>query len=149
MALDLLGRGAEVIDALRRLEEQTLPRNTGRWLGSMRLALEGERDAALAVTEQLAASWKSPDPCARFYLARTFAYLHDPRALELLREAVEGGYYCYAFLTRDPWLDGLRADPQFRTVLRTAETCYRGALDAFLAAGGDRLLGLTASLRGA
>jgi serine/threonine protein kinase/tetratricopeptide (TPR) repeat protein len=148
MALALSGRGSEAIETLRHLEAQSPPRNTGRWLASMRLALEGKREAALEITEQLAASWKSPDPCARFYLARTFAYLHDPRARDMLREAVEGGYYCYAFLTRDPWLDGLRTDPQFRTLVRTAETNYRGALDAFLAAGGDHLLGLTASLRG-
>ena len=39
------------------------------------------------------------------------------------------------------WIDGLRHRLEFRALLAEAEDRYRSAVDAFVRAGGDRLLG--------
>ena len=45
-------------------------------------------------------------------------------------------------MTAEPWLDGVRADPRFSRIVRDPEERHRDAAAAFLAAGGDRLLGV-------
>ena len=67
------------------------------------------------------------------------------RALLVLERVVEGGFFCFPALARDPWLDGIRTDPRFVRLLDQAEHQSREARAAFLHAGGDRLLGLHAS----
>jgi hypothetical protein len=59
----------------------------------------------------------------------------------MLERAVDTGFHCYPFFTRDPWLDSLRTRPGFKTVLQRAETAYREAAAAFVSAGGEALLG--------
>ena len=43
--------------------------------------------------------------------------------------------------TQDPWLDPLRTEREFRKILGLAEAQCRDATDAFVAAGGERILG--------
>ena len=62
---------------------------------------------------------------------------------KLCKEAVEHGFFCVAAFGRDPWLDPLRANPQFVQILRHAEGRHREARTAFLEARGDRILGIT------
>jgi hypothetical protein len=64
------------------------------------------------------------------------------RAVELLTEAVKLGYVCFPTMARDPWLDPLRGNPDFLIVRLEAERRYRDAAQAFLAAGGDQILGV-------
>ena len=62
-------------------------------------------------------------------------------ALVCLKRSVSDGFFCFPWLSRDPWIDTVRHRPEFRTLLADAETRHRQAADAFLRAGGDRLLG--------
>lgn len=85
------------------------------------------------------------DPEGLFYIARTLAYLGDmPRARCEFSRAVEGGFFCVPAFLRDPWLDQLRANQDFISLLRRAEARHREAVSAFLNAGGDRILGIDA-----
>ena len=59
----------------------------------------------------------------------------------MLRRAIEGGYYMYPFVVRDPCLDPLRGGSEFNEIVRLAESGYRDAAAAFTAAGGEKLLG--------
>ena len=65
------------------------------------------------------------------------------RALDTLERVVDRGWCCAASMARDPWLDHVRDEPRFITLLRKAEERHRAAANAFREAGGDRLLGVT------
>jgi hypothetical protein len=54
---------------------------------------------------------------------------------------VEGGFHSYSFFERDPWLDPVRSDPAFAGIMGFAQTRYLDAGAAFVAAGGERILG--------
>ena len=103
--------------------------------------LEEDRPAGMEATLLLSARWKPRDPCALFYLARLLAKTGETEhALGTLEGSVEGGYYPFRFLARDPWLDPLRGESKFAAILRRAESRYRDAVAAFVKAGGDRVL---------
>jgi serine/threonine protein kinase/tetratricopeptide (TPR) repeat protein len=83
------------------------------------------------------------DPEGRYYMARHFAYSGDAtRALSLLSESVEGGFFCVPTLAQDPWLDSVRGTSEFTALLRRAEARHRQAIISFLTAEGDRILGI-------
>jgi hypothetical protein len=63
------------------------------------------------------------------------------RGLELLRRAVEKGYFVAPTLRGSRHFDALRGDPGFQEVLARAEAGRARALAAFREAGGERLLG--------
>jgi serine/threonine protein kinase/tetratricopeptide (TPR) repeat protein len=141
LALDMLGRPEDASDHLRGHLTPGMP-------GLIRLFLEGtlavvqrDRTTGLAIADEILENWRLRDPCATYYLARTLAALDHPRAMEAFRRAVEGGFYSYSFFIRDPWLDRLRTDAAFTQVLAFAEEQYRGSAEAFVAAGGERVLG--------
>jgi hypothetical protein len=74
---------------------------------------------------------------------RELAYVGErDRALALLERVVQGGYHCPIALTRDPWLDSLRSSPEFVRLVRLAEAGHARAADAYVRAGGERILGV-------
>jgi len=62
--------------------------------------------------------------------------------LAYLQRAVAKGYSPVQTLTRAPQFDGMRASPEFASLLSDAEAGRRRALTAFREAGGQRLLGV-------
>ena len=83
------------------------------------------------------------DPEGRFYCARHRAHLVDHAlALQSLASAVDDGFFCLPALARDPWLDPLRAMPEFAAIVKRAEVRHRQAHISFLTAEGDRALGV-------
>jgi hypothetical protein len=103
--------------------------------------LEDRRSDAVGMADEVLTKWRLRDPCGTYYMARTLAALEHPGALPMLTRVVEGGFHCYPFFARDPWLDSLRADPDFSAIVRVAEAGYRDAAGAFAAAGGEQILG--------
>lgn len=63
-------------------------------------------------------------------------------ALAMLERSVRSGFYAGPGLARNPWLDPLRALPDFTHIVRSADELQREALDAFRAADGPRVLGV-------
>ena len=103
--------------------------------------LEDHRRDAQAIGDEILKKWRLRDPCGTYYLARTLAAIEHPSALATFSRAVDGGYYCYSFFTHDPWLDPLRGTAEFTGIVRRAEAGYRDAAEAFVAGGGERVLG--------
>ena len=82
------------------------------------------------------------DPEGRYYMARHFAYGDAAKALSMLAGSVDGGFFCVPVLAQEPWLDSVRGTSEFAGLLRRAETRHRQAVISFLAAEGDRILGI-------
>ena len=141
LALDLMGQRDRAIACARQQLVPELPTLFRLFFELAIAGLEGRRTDAQAAADDVLAKWRLRDPCGTFYLARGLAKIEHPGALPMLRRAVEGGYYCYSFLTRDPWLDSLRGSSEFKSLVRVAETGYRDAAVAFADGGGEKLLG--------
>jgi serine/threonine-protein kinase len=144
LALTALGRTEEALATLRR-GESARPWRLGKcFLTSLRAFLEGYREESLQACDEIRKS-TFRDPEGIYYIARQFSYLgQGTEALEMLARAIEHGFFCYPTMVRDPWLDGLRARPEFTDLLRTSHQMHREASAVFLAAGGDALLGMRA-----
>lgn len=144
LILAMLGRIEEAVSTLRQ-RERAKPWRLGKlYLTALRTLLEGKREESLEVSEELMkATFRDPE--GMYYLARQFGYLgHTQKALDMLSRAISSGFFCYATMVRDPWLDGLRTNSEFTTLLRKAHQLHRDASAAFFSAGGDSLLGMRA-----
>jgi len=101
----------------------------------------GNIGALLSATEAVIAG-DLRDPEARFFLALRLArFGGEDRALEILVDVVDRGYFPYDTFTRNPWLDPLRDRSDFREILLKAERGHQQARRAFIDAGGLALLG--------
>jgi TolB-like protein/tetratricopeptide (TPR) repeat protein/predicted Ser/Thr protein kinase len=144
LALSALGRTEEAISKLRQREE-IIWRLGKLYLASLRALLEGNREESLQACDELKkATFRDPEGI--YYLARQFSFLGEPeRALETLSRAINQGFVCYPAMVRDPWLDAIRARTEFADLLRQANDRHREAAAAFVAGGGETLLGLRAT----
>ena len=146
LALSQLGREREAVELLREHLQKELALPLIRLIGTSLLALlEGRPEDSVQDAEHYIRS-SCRDLESLYYLARQLAYLgKEARALEVMQEVVELGYICFSAMARDPWLDSLRGYPEFTRVLRTAEKRHRETAQAFMAAGGGRILGVRVS----
>lgn len=142
LALAALGRTAEALDYLRRIEQ------AGHKVGppfiiAARALLEGRRDESLAAAHRIARS-NFKDPEALYYIARHLVHLGDgEEGLLLLARSIDGGFFAHPVVARDPWLEPIRADPRLADLLTKAEERHLAARAAFLERDGRRALGLS------
>jgi tetratricopeptide (TPR) repeat protein len=144
LILAILGRNEEAVSTLRQRELANPWRLGKLYLTSLRALLEGNREESLETSDELMnATFRDPE--GMYYLARQLSYLGQAeKALDMLSRAISSGFFCYAAMVRDPWLDGLRTSSEFTNLLRKAQQLHREATAAFFAAGGDLLLGIRA-----
>jgi predicted Zn-dependent protease len=90
-------------------------------LASLVDALEGRPGPALAALRQL--DLTPLDAHHTFHICESFAMAGDSsRALELLEQAVERGFYSYDFIARYcPFMEPLRGTPEFARIAARAE----------------------------
>jgi DNA-binding winged helix-turn-helix (wHTH) protein/tetratricopeptide (TPR) repeat protein len=146
LSLAALGRAAEAVPVLRRLEERTGTRMRDFMIAA-RTLLEGAASESIAAIDRIVASGFS-DPEALFYLTRHLAHLNEPnRGLELFRRVVAGGFFCFPAMVRDPWLDALRGRREFARLLRQARARHRAAEATLERVKGESALGLATATR--
>jgi serine/threonine protein kinase len=142
LALTGLGRFAEAVALLKEREADKPWRLGWLYLTSLRALLEGNREESLEANDEFRKS-TFRDPEGIYYFSRHLSYLRlEDEALEMLARSIDGGFFCYPAMVRDPWLDPLRSRPEFTAILRKCQQLHREASAAFLALGGDALLGL-------
>lgn len=143
LALAMLGREREAIALLAVREKAQRQTLVGPYLASLRAVLEGDRDRARALIEEaLSPRSIGRDGEAVYYMARQCVRIGDTgRALELLDQTVERGFFCAPVFASDPWLDPLRDHEAFHVLTIRVQTRHRQAVVAFNQTGGGTLLG--------
>ncbi|HKH71150.1 MAG TPA: protein kinase [Vicinamibacterales bacterium] len=141
LALDLMGDRARAIAHARQQLAPGLPLMFRLFLEGILAVLEDRRDVVRTTGDRLLTMWSLRDPCGTYYFARSLAAVEHPEALTMLRRAIDGGFNCATFFARDPWLDSLRGNPEFDALMAQAEEGYQDAAAAFVAAGGEQMLG--------
>ena len=145
-SLAALGRNDEAVALLREIDATALPRLYRLYLQGLLGLFEGHRKKALDALLTFSEETAMRDPCGWYYAGRSLAYLGQAdTALAYLERSVSGGFFCYPWLARDPWIDSLRHRADFRKLLADAEGRHRRATDTFLTVGGDELLGIVAN----
>ncbi len=140
LSLAALGRQAEALDAAREAEQKT-PTRVRDLVTGARTLLEEQPAESIAAVRRFVRDFRDPE--AIFYSARHLAHLGEvAAATDLLERAIDGGFFCFPTLVKDPWLDPLRRSSKFPPLLAKAEAQHRAAVDAFTRLEGDRTLGM-------
>ncbi|QEE30740.1 hypothetical protein FTW19_23725 [Terriglobus albidus] len=133
------GRREEAIHGLRLLEEKVAGR-MGHFARASRRLIEGDEAGSIAAVEAIVSSGFS-DPEGLYYLTRHLAHLSQTDAsLKLLERVVASGFSCYPAMVSDPWLDSIRACPQFSGLLDVVKDRSQAAEAAFESLEGRRTL---------
>ena len=143
LLLASLGRDEEAIRSLEDDEKQG-PSVVADFCRGVRFALQNRAEDARAIVSRYESSPAFIDPEGLFHMAQVLSRIGDHgAAIATLRRSIEGGYCGLPALLVDPWLDPLRGHSDFRALVDGAEGQRRAATDAFLIAGGERLLGVS------
>jgi serine/threonine protein kinase/tetratricopeptide (TPR) repeat protein len=106
------------------------------------LAWLDRRPEGMAASASLAPLKINDDPEAIFQEGWLLCDVGEHgRGLDLLRRAIDKGYFVAPTLASRPQFDALRGTAAFRALLDAAEAGRSRAMDAFAEAGGYRLLG--------
>lgn len=115
--------------------------NYASGLHRLAAALTGDKAAFEEGIDQEVATMRDPEGI--FYWALMALLVGDAdRAISLLQTTLDRGWFCYQAISREPLLDDLRSDARLSAIVRQMEAGQREAAAAFVAAGGNRLLGL-------
>lgn len=109
-------------------------------MNSLHAYLERDYSRCIAAIEQgQKPEFFEPEGC--FYVARQAAKVGATElANRLLLRSIEMGLWCTTSLTHDPWLQSLRATPEFRRVFDLAKSREAQSQAAFVEAGGESVL---------
>lgn len=146
LAYERLGRIDEAIAAARKEEERFASHQVmQQFSAGVRLILEGQFEQAIQAFDKIQAA-RFTDREGWYYATRGYARAgyHD-RALSMLEDIVEGGFFCPRPFQTDPWLDPLRGRRQFVSILARVEARHQAAVERYLEARGPEILGLRVS----
>lgn len=131
LALAMLGereRAVENLDRAIALEPKSF---TGLLQLAVRAFVRGEREKCLQALRDVEAA-KSLDTDAEhwYFIASLYGALGDKiNCARVFKRAVEGGFFNYAYMLRDPFLDPVRNDPEIMALIAAAREKH----DAFRA----------------
>jgi len=112
------------------------------WTGYMLAWLDRRPEEMKTILAAIAPVRIMDDPEAKFQEGWLFCDVGEyEHGQELLRQAVENGYFAATTLSKSPHFDGIRNGPAFQEILAKAEAGREQALAAYRDGGGERLLG--------
>jgi len=119
ISMDVLIRQRKEAEALAGL-----PRTPPQWAGYEMLMAFLEHRPAREIAALALAVKPSPDPEMNYFSAAHLAYCGQTgAALEMLKQAVAGGYCSYPAMDSDPLLASLRARTEFKEIRAAAMEC--------------------------
>jgi TolB-like protein/Tfp pilus assembly protein PilF len=123
MALFLQGQGERAIEYFDRAVAMEPKGYIGLRHAGIRAFLKGERNEGLRAIRQLEEANPSDSDSEHWYLiGNAYALLGDKGGcFRGLRKAIEGGFFNYPGLMKDPLLDSVRRDPEFQRLLAMAK----------------------------
>jgi serine/threonine protein kinase/tetratricopeptide (TPR) repeat protein len=140
--LPLIGRTDEAIVNYRRISQQRLPRTMVLMTTAAWQVLEGRRADAIDTIREF--NSRPFDPEGVYLVARALVLVGEhASALDLFAHVVEAGFFCPQILLRDPWLDPVRGERRFNTIVARARERSQDAEAEFRRLGGDQLLSLS------
>jgi eukaryotic-like serine/threonine-protein kinase len=141
LVLMCIGKEAEALRYLEESSAKDLPPINRLLLVSVRALLERNRERCVETAMQLIAQFTDPE--GLYYMARMLSYCGETtQSIATLKDVVAHGFFCLPVFMRDPWLDPLRTNAEFVSILRLAEVRHQEARAQFTGAGGERLLGI-------
>jgi tetratricopeptide (TPR) repeat protein len=142
ISLAMLGRADQAAALLDQKEYNTW-RQARLYIRALYTLLVGDHDESVKASDELLGQ-EFRDPEGWYYLARQLGYLRETeRALIALSRSIDYGFFCYPAMLRDPWLDWLRDNTEFKRILDKAQALHQEALSVFAAEGGNSLLGVS------
>ena len=100
-------------------------------------------DRAIPVPDHAVHGGDFRDPEGLFYQVIQLAHAGElDRAVEILADVVDRGFYPHETFARHAWLDPLRTRQDFNATLAKADLRHQEARAAFVNAGGETLLGV-------
>ncbi len=140
LALAHLGRTQDALDLVALLR-QRFGATFQVVLDHFEALLHGRLEDASALSERVIAA--VPDPEAWLIQAGALAYVGKrDRALKLLDDIVERGYFGISSIARSPWWASVGDTPEFGRIVSKAAERRAEVRQAFVEAGGEELLGL-------
>jgi len=140
VTLATMGRSTEALAAYRKLEQSGPPVPMRAFTVAWRAMLEGNREESLDAAERSIQHYLDPEGV--FYIGLLMAHQGESeRALNVLRECMEQGFFSVRALLRNPWFDGLRSTAQFKELLKRGEARFVEADESYRSAGGPQVLG--------
>jgi hypothetical protein len=141
IGLGLAGRRDEAREVLITMTQMSRIPTFHVWTAYLHAWLDRRVPDMLAGHDQLSSLKIMDDPEAIFQEGWLLCDVGEfDRGLEYLERAVSKGYYVAHTLER-PQFDGIRHESAFQAILEKAQEGRGHALNAFIGAGGERLLG--------
>jgi serine/threonine protein kinase/TolB-like protein len=102
-------------------DQASLPAAIGKALGDSIQHQNASGVELLKRTERKIAERGVTDSEGMYKVAQAYAVLGDKAsALRMLRESIDGGFFCYPYFVRDPLLENLRHEREFQSLMDQA-----------------------------
>jgi len=145
ITLAAMGRVPEAIASFTRDEERVKGTAQAEFAAIGRLVCEERYDEVEPRLMRLLATPNFADPEGFFHTSLSLVRIgRHEQGMATLARTVDRGFCALPALNDLAWLDPLRTRDDFRAVVRRAEEQRRAAIDAFIVAGGEHVVGVAA-----
>jgi len=140
--MSAMGDDRTAIRLLRERDSSLLGSAIKALMRSLRAVLEGDREGCLQAIAE-ADPLQVQDPEIQFYISRHLAHIGEIEgAIGAFSAALDRGFLDTRALRQDPWFEPLRTSSNYTMLLQRAERESARAHAAFLAAGGEQVIGV-------